>query len=70
LEGDVRIIKASTGEWLDADDVEKLEAGDTIWVPEEPPGPKFWDVFTDALTIVAQLAAIVAASAAVIVATR
>lgn len=70
LEGDVRIIKASTGEWLDADDVEKLEAGDTIWVPEDPPGPKFWDVFTDALTIVAQLAAIVAASAAVIVATR
>ena len=70
LEGDVRVIKAKTGEWVDADDVEKLEAGDTIWVPEDPPGPKFWDVFTDALTVVAQLAAIVAASAAVIVATR
>jgi protein involved in polysaccharide export with SLBB domain len=70
LEGDVRVIKARTGEWIDADDIEKLEAGDTIWVPENPPGPKFWDVFTDALTVVAQLAAIVAASAAVIVATR
>jgi protein involved in polysaccharide export with SLBB domain len=70
LEGDVRVIKARTGEWIDADDIDKLKPGDTIWVPENPPGPKFWDVFTDVLTIVAQLAAIVAASAAVIVATR
>jgi protein involved in polysaccharide export with SLBB domain len=70
MEGDVRVIKANTGEWIDSDDIEKLEAGDTIWVPEDPPGPKFWDVFTDVLTILAQLAAIVAASAAVIVAVR
>ena len=52
------------------DDKIKLEPGDTIWIPEEPPGPGFWEVFTDVLTILAQLAAIVAASAAVIVATR
>jgi protein involved in polysaccharide export with SLBB domain len=70
LEGDVRIIRAKTGEWVDADEDVLLKPGDTIWVPENPPGPKFWDVFTDVLTIVAQLAAIVAASAAVIVATR
>lgn len=70
LEGDVRVIRAKTGEWIDAEDVKFLKPGDTIWVPEDPPGPKFWEVFTDALTIVAQLAAIVAASAAVIVATR
>jgi protein involved in polysaccharide export with SLBB domain len=70
LKGDVRVIKAKTGEWIDADDVDDLKPGDTIWVPEDPPGPKFWEVFTDVLTIVAQLAAIVAASAAVIVATR
>jgi len=70
LEGDVRIIKAKTGEWVDADEAKALKPGDTIWVPEDPPGPKFWEVFTEALTIVAQLAAIVAASAAVIVATR
>jgi polysaccharide biosynthesis/export protein len=70
LEGDVRVIKAKTGEWIDADEIDELKPGDTIWVPENPPGPKFWDVFTDVLTIVAQLAAIVAASAAVIVATR
>lgn len=70
LEGDVRIIRAKTGEWVDADEDVLLKPGDTIWVPEDPPGPKFWDVFMDALTVVAQLAAIVAASAAVIVATR
>ncbi|MDZ7623254.1 MAG: SLBB domain-containing protein [Ignavibacteriaceae bacterium] len=70
LEGDVRIIRAKTGEWVDADEDVLLQPGDTIWAPEDPPGPKFWDVFTDALTVVAQLAAIVAASAAVIVATR
>ena len=70
LEGDVRIIRTKTGEWVDADEKVALKPGDTIWVPEDPPGQKFWDVFTDVLTIVAQLAAIVAASAAVIVATR
>jgi protein involved in polysaccharide export with SLBB domain len=70
IEGDVRVIKVNTGEWVDADDVESLDPGDTIWVLEDPPGPKFWDVFTTSLSILAQLAAIVAASVAVIVATR
>ena len=70
LQGDVRVIKAKTGEWVDADEDILLQPGDTIWVPEDPPGPKFWVVFMDALTIVAQLAAIVAATAAVVVATR
>lgn len=70
IEGDVRVIKVNTGEWVDADDVETLDPGDTIWVLEDPPGPKFWDVFTTSLTVLAQLAAIVAASVAVIVATR
>ncbi len=70
LEGEVRVIKATTGEWIDADDVVKLDPGDTIWVPEDPPGPKFWDVFMDGLQIFAQLAAIVAATAAIIIATR
>lgn len=70
IEGDVRVIKVNTGEWVDADDVEFLDPGDTIWVLEDPPGPKFWDVFLTSLSVVAQLAAIVAASVAVIVATR
>lgn len=69
-DNDVRVIKAKTGEWIEADEVEQLKPGDTIWVPEEPPSPKFWVVFTDVLTVLAQVAAIVAASAAVVIATR
>lgn len=68
--GDVRVIKANTGEWIDADDVDELKPGDTIWVPEDPPGPKFWDVFTTSLQVLGQVAAIIAATVAVIVATR
>jgi polysaccharide export outer membrane protein len=68
--GDVRVIKANTGEWVDADDVDSLETGDTIWIPETPPGPKFWDVFTTSLAILGQVASIIAATAAVIIATR
>jgi polysaccharide export outer membrane protein len=70
IESDVRVIKVNTGEWIDSDDIEKLDPGDTIWVLEDPPGPKFWDVFTTSLTILGQVAAIVAASIAVIIATR
>ena len=70
LKGDVRVIKALTGEWIDADDVESLQPGDTIWIPEDPPPPRFWDVFMDAMTIVAQLATVVIAVTGIIIATK
>ena len=70
IESDVRIIKANTGEWVEADDIEQLEPGDIIWVPEELPAPKFWDVFIDALTIFGQVATVVAAVVAVVIASR
>jgi polysaccharide biosynthesis/export protein len=70
LEGEVRVVKAKTGEWVEADDVDSLKPGDTIWVPEDPPGPKFWDVFTTVLQITGQVATVIAATVAVIVATR
>lgn len=70
LEGDVRVIRANTGEWIEADDVKELNPGDIIWVPEKTPPPKFWDVFTTSLQVVGQIAAVVAATVAVIVATR
>ena len=70
IEGDVRVIKVNTGEWIDADDIEKLDPGDTIWVLEDPPGPKFWDVFTTSLSVLGQVAAVIAATVAVIIATR
>jgi protein involved in polysaccharide export with SLBB domain len=70
LEGDVRVIKANTGEWVDADDVDSLKPGDTIWIPENPPGPTFWTVFTTSLTILGQVASVIAATVAIIIASR
>ena len=68
--GSVRVIKANTHEWIKADKVDSLSPGDAIWVPEEPPAPRFWEVFTTSLQVVGQVAAIIAATVAVIVATR
>lgn len=70
IKNDVRVIKVNTGEWIDADDIEQLDPGDTIWILEDPPGPKFWDVFTTTLSVLGQVAAVIAATVAVIVATR
>jgi protein involved in polysaccharide export with SLBB domain len=70
IEGDVRVIKVNTGEWVDAVDIERLDPGDTIWILEDPPGPKFWDVFTTSLSILGQVATVIAATVAVILATR
>ncbi len=69
-EGDVRVIKANSGEWIDAEDVDTLKPGDTIWIPEVPPGPKFWDVFTTSLAVLGQVASIIAATVAIIIASR
>lgn len=70
LEDEVRVIKSISGEWLEEDDVEKIDPGDTIWIPEDPPGPKFWDVFTTSLAILGQVASIIAATVAIVVASR
>ncbi len=70
IEGDVRVIRSNTGEWVEAEDVNTINPGDIIWVPEETPPPKFWDVFTTSLQVVGQIAAVVAATVAVIVSTR
>ncbi len=70
LENDVRVVKVNTGEWIDSDDIDQLEPGDTIWILENPPGPKFWSVFTTSLSVLGQVAAVIAATVAVIIATR
>lgn len=70
VDSDVRVIKYNTKEWIDADDVDKLEPGDVIWVPEETPSPKFWDVFKDSMLIVGQVAALITAIVAVIISAR
>lgn len=70
IESDVRVIRSNTGEWVEADEVKRINPGDIIWVPEKTPPPKFWDVFTTSLQVVGQIAAVVAATVAVIVAMR
>ena len=59
-DGDVRIVKARTGELMDAEDLEayELEPGDTIWIPEVPE-VKFWEVALTTIGVIAQLAGIV-----------
>lgn len=70
IEGDIRVIRSNTGEWLEADEVETLSPGDVIWVPEDPPAPRFWDIFQSSLTILGQVATVVAATVAVIISVR
>lgn len=70
IESDVRVIKSKSGEWIEADDIEQLEPGDIIWIPEDPPPPKFWDVFTNTITAVAQVAAIITAVVALVAISR
>ncbi|MDH7515078.1 MAG: SLBB domain-containing protein [Bacteroidota bacterium] len=59
-DGDVRIIKSRTGEFVDASDESRydLEPGDTIWVPEVPKR-KFWDIALTTLSVLGQVAGIV-----------
>lgn len=59
-DGDVRVVKARTGELVDAEDTGdyELEPGDTIWVPEVPE-TKFWEAALTALGVISQLAGIV-----------
>ncbi|MHB8339131.1 MAG: SLBB domain-containing protein, partial [Ignavibacteriaceae bacterium] len=70
VKGDVRVVRSNSGEWVNEGDVVSLNPGDVIWVPEKTPAPKFWDVFTISLQIVGEVAAIIAATVAIIVASR
>jgi protein involved in polysaccharide export with SLBB domain len=57
---DVRVVKARTGELMDADNFKayELEPGDTIWVPEVPE-VKFWEIALTTLGVISQIAGIV-----------
>ncbi len=59
-DGDVRVVKARTGELVDASDIDsyELEPGDTIWVPEVKE-VKFWELALTALGVISQVAGIV-----------
>jgi len=49
----VRVIRARTGEWLKPSEVEKLEPGDAIWIPEKPERD-WWLLFRQFMTVAAQ----------------
>lgn len=70
IENDVRVIKSESGEWIEADEVDSLAPGDIIWIPEDPPAPPFWETFKDVLSITGQLATVITAIVAIIVASR
>lgn len=59
-DGDVRVVKARTGELVDAANIGdyELEPGDTIWIPEVPE-VKFWESALTALGVISQIAGIV-----------
>ncbi|KAA3595916.1 MAG: hypothetical protein DWQ06_16185 [Calditrichaeota bacterium] len=56
--GRTKVIRASSGVWLDADEVEKLEEGDTIFIPEKPERD-YYAIFKESLIITGQVLAIV-----------
>lgn len=60
-EGEEKLIKGRTGETFLADNEEDytIESGDAIFVPEKTEG-NFWSGFATAITIVAQVATIIA----------
>jgi len=70
VDDDIRVIKSYSGEWIESDELDKLEPGDIIWVPEEAPDPKFWDVFRDTMLVLGQIAAVITSVVAIAVATR
>lgn len=55
---DVRVIKGKTGKWIDADQVQQVEPGDTILVPEKPPRDG-WRIFLDTMQVVSQIVTII-----------
>jgi protein involved in polysaccharide export with SLBB domain len=59
-DGDVRIIKARTGQWFDADNDKEyvLEPGDVIWVPERE-RIDWWKVAQTVFLVASQIATVI-----------
>lgn len=55
---DVRVIKARTGEILEAEDVDQVEPGDNIWIKEKPVRD-YWLGFTQVMSVAGQLATVI-----------
>lgn len=54
---DIRVIRARTGEMKRARDVAQLDPGDRVWIKEKP-RRDYWEIFTQAMTVVGNMAAL------------
>lgn len=54
---DVRVIKARTGEVRKADEVERIDPGDNIWIKEQPVRD-YWALFTQSMQVAGQVATV------------
>lgn len=59
-QGDVRIIKGDSGLWLEPEEVEVLEPGDAIWVPEKP-SREWGTIFRETMQLLGNTAILVTA---------
>lgn len=55
--GKVRIIKGVTGEWVKPSKSQRIDPGDTIWIPEKP-DRDYWGFFKDAMIVLGNAATI------------
>ena len=55
--GKTRVIRAKTGEWIWANEVDSLGPGDTIWVPDKP-YRDWWSIFSEGLATTGQVVTI------------
>ncbi|MCC7431532.1 SLBB domain-containing protein [bacterium] len=54
----VKVIRSKNGVWLDADEIDFLEEGDTVFIPENPERD-YYSYFKESLLITSQILAIV-----------
>ncbi|MBD3161451.1 MAG: hypothetical protein GF346_04495, partial [Candidatus Eisenbacteria bacterium] len=55
--GDARVIRAAGGEWVSLGDVDRVEPGDTIWIPEKGER-RFWETFQSVIAVTTQIVTI------------
>ncbi|MCK4547451.1 MAG: SLBB domain-containing protein [Candidatus Eisenbacteria sp.] len=55
--GKTRVIRVRSGEWKWPGDVDSLEPGDTIWIPEKRE-IEWWELFKDVARVLAELATV------------
>lgn len=55
---EVRVIKASTGEIQRAEDVDRVDPGDRIWIKEQPER-NYWTIFAQSMAVVGQVTTVV-----------